>query len=89
MKVGNILLSHRVALAPMTRLRATASHVPFAPLVKEYYSQRVSLPGSLLITEATIIAPKATAYPNIPGIYNDEQIAAWKVVGHIPVQMKV
>jgi NADPH2 dehydrogenase len=48
--------------------------------VAEYYSQRSSVSGTLLIAEATFIAPQAGGYPNIPGIYSDAQIVAWKKV---------
>ncbi|KAF7377291.1 putative inactive dehydrogenase EasA [Mycena sanguinolenta] len=48
--------------------------------VREYYTQRASVPGTLLITEATFIAPKAGGIPNAPGIWSEEQIAAWKQI---------
>jgi NADPH2 dehydrogenase len=48
--------------------------------MKEYYSQRSSIPGSLLISEGTFIAPKAGGYHNAPGIWSKEQISAWKEV---------
>ncbi|KAF8980712.1 hypothetical protein BDQ17DRAFT_1438830 [Cyathus striatus] len=80
-KVGAIELQHRVVLAPLTRLRAgKKSHIPNVPLVKEYYTQRASRPGTLLITEATFIAPQAGGNDNVPGIWNQEQIAAWKEI---------
>ncbi|KAF8057172.1 hypothetical protein FPV67DRAFT_582237 [Lyophyllum atratum] len=80
-KIGNIALQHRLVLAPLTRYKSTKSaHVPVVRLMKEYYSQRSSVPGSLLITEATFIAAKAGGYPNIPGIWSEEQTRAWKEV---------
>jgi NADPH2 dehydrogenase len=79
-QVGNLTLKHRVVLAPLTRFRATRSHAP-GPLAVEYYSQRASAPGTLLITEATLVAAKAGSYSNVPGIYTDEQIGGWKKVG--------
>lgn len=85
-QVGNVTLAHRVAFAPCTRMRATPAHVP-GPLTAEYYAQRASVPGTMLITEATFIAAQAGLYPNIPGIYNDAQIAAWKEVG-VPLPSK-
>ncbi|KAK7451304.1 hypothetical protein VKT23_012646 [Stygiomarasmius scandens] len=78
-KLGDVVLKHRVALAPLTRFRVDAKHVPL-PIVKEMYAQRASTPGTLLITEATFIAARAGGYPNAPGIWSDEQIAAWKEV---------
>ncbi|KAJ5341020.1 Aldolase-type TIM barrel [Penicillium brevicompactum] len=94
LRVGRVDLSNRIAMAPMTRFRADDNHVPL-PFVKEYYAQRASVPGTLLITEATFISARAGGYPNVPGIYNDAQIAAWKEVtdavhakgSHIYVQL--
>ncbi|KAH7906896.1 hypothetical protein BJ138DRAFT_567017 [Hygrophoropsis aurantiaca] len=77
--VGEIDLQHRVVLAPLTRLRAYASHVP-GPHAATYYAQRASTPGTLLITEATIISQNAGGYPHIPGVYTAEQISAWKEI---------
>ncbi|KAF7344506.1 putative inactive dehydrogenase EasA [Mycena sanguinolenta] len=77
--VGDIELSHRIVYAPTTRLRADASHAPL-PLVAEYYQQRASTPGSLLISEATFIAARAGGYKHAPGIWSEAQIAAWKKI---------
>ncbi|KAF2712590.1 FMN-linked oxidoreductase [Pleomassaria siparia CBS 279.74] len=79
LKVGNLSLKNRIALAPLTRLRANDTHVPL-PMMAEYYSQRASAPGTLLISEATVIGTQYGGYPNVPGIYTDEQISAWKSV---------
>ncbi|KAJ5514632.1 Aldolase-type TIM barrel [Penicillium fimorum] len=79
LRVGRVELSNRIAMAPMTRFRADDNHIPL-PFVKDYYAQRASVPGTLLITEATFISARAGGYPNVPGIYNDAQIAAWKEV---------
>jgi NADPH2 dehydrogenase len=46
----------------------------------EYYRQRSSVPGTLIVTEATFIDARAGGYANAPGIYNDEQVAAWKKI---------
>lgn len=79
--VGKLNLEHRVVLAPMTRFKATKStHVPALPLVKNFYSQRGSTPGTLLITEGALIAPEASGWDHVPGIWSKEQIAAWKEV---------
>ncbi|KAJ6529038.1 hypothetical protein DFH09DRAFT_1045369 [Mycena vulgaris] len=80
LQVGNLALQHRVVLAPLTRYKATEEHVLFLPLVSEYYGQRASRAGTLLITEATFIAAKAGGYSHVPGIWNAEQITAWKEV---------
>ncbi|KAK1220302.1 hypothetical protein PQX77_016949, partial [Marasmius sp. AFHP31] len=74
------MLSHRVVLAPLTRFRADKNHVPHVQLVKEYYSQRGSKPGTLLISEATLIHPRAGGSAHVPGIWSDAQIEAWKEI---------
>ena len=79
LKVGNIELKNRVAMAPLTRFRASDEHV-ILPMAAEYYGQRASTPGTLLITEATYISKQHGGYPNVPGIHNQEQIDAWKKV---------
>ena len=78
-KVGTVSLQHRVAMAPLTRYRANSEHVP-GDLMVEYFSQRASAPGTLLLTDATPIAAKAGGYENVPGIYTDAQIKGWKKV---------
>ncbi|KAI9004869.1 hypothetical protein CLU79DRAFT_850125 [Phycomyces nitens] len=77
-QVGASLLKHRVVLAPLTRMRATADHVP-VPLMAEYYQQRAT-EGGLLIAEATFITEEVGPFPLTPGIYNDKQIKAWKEI---------
>ena len=72
-------LQHRVVLAPLTRMRANDQHVP-SPLAPEYYAQRASVPGTLLISEGTFPAAQAGGLNNVPGIWSEEQIAAWKPV---------
>jgi NADPH2 dehydrogenase len=68
-------------MAPLTRFRSSDSHVPLVPLMATYYAQRASsLPGTLLVTEATFISPSAGGYDNVPGIFNQAQIDAWKQV---------
>ncbi|KAL2170449.1 hypothetical protein VTG60DRAFT_4829 [Thermothelomyces hinnuleus] len=77
----SIKLGHRIAMAPLTRFRASDEHVPIPDLAATYYAQRAaSLPGTLLVTEATFISPSAGGYDNVPGIYNADQVAAWRRV---------
>jgi NADPH2 dehydrogenase len=79
LRVGAMNLQHRVVMAPLTRLRANKDHV-HGELAKTYYSQRSSFPGTLIISEATFIAPQAVGYANVPGVWTDAQIAGWKQV---------
>ncbi|MBC2839005.1 alkene reductase [Robiginitalea sp. SC105] len=70
-------LKNRVVMAPMTRSRATADHIP-TPLMAEYYGQRSG--AGLIITEGTAPSPNGAGYPRIPGIYTPEQMEAWKPI---------
>jgi NADPH2 dehydrogenase len=49
-------------------------------MAAEYYGQRASVPGTLLVSEATIIAEPYGGYPNVPGIYTQAHIDAWKKI---------
>lgn len=51
--------------------------VPTQAMV-EYYARRAD--AGLIISEATIIRPDAQGYPNVPGLFSDEQIQGWKKV---------
>jgi N-ethylmaleimide reductase len=78
-QVGPITLSHRVVMAPLTRLRSEQpSDVP-SDLMVEYYAQRAS-EGGLIISEATPVALTGRGYIGAPGIYNDAHIAGWKKI---------
>ncbi|KAJ3970908.1 NADH:flavin oxidoreductase/NADH oxidase [Lentinula raphanica] len=80
-RVGRLELQHRIVYPPQTRYKATRNgHVPLLPIVKEYYSQRASMPGTLLITEAVLISDKAGGKTHLPGIWNQNQIDAWKEI---------
>lgn len=48
--------------------------------VSEYYEQRASVPGTLLISEATVVSKAAACVPNVPGIWSEAQVAAWRGV---------
>lgn len=78
LQVGRCALRHRVVMAPMTRLRANDDHVP-GKMMFEYFTQRASVPGTLLITDASFISANSRGRDeNAPGIYTDAQIQAWK-----------
>jgi len=75
--VGEIDLSNRIVMAPLTRNRAIAGQVP-GPLTVEYYRQRAT--AGLIISEASQISPMAQGYLDTPGIHTAEQIAGWRKV---------
>ncbi|KAJ9542570.1 hypothetical protein OSB04_029076 [Centaurea solstitialis] len=70
-------LSHRVVLAPLSRLRSY-NFIP-QPHAILYYSQRTSK-GGLLISEASGISDTAQGLPNTPGIWKKEHVEAWKPI---------
>ncbi|KAH8110944.1 NADH:flavin oxidoreductase/NADH oxidase [Phellopilus nigrolimitatus] len=72
-RVGALALQHRVVYAPTTRFRADDAHVP-ADAMAAYYAQRASVPGTLLIAEATLVAAKAGGVDNAPGIWSAAQV---------------
>ncbi|TFY53576.1 hypothetical protein EVG20_g10050, partial [Dentipellis fragilis] len=78
--LGALTLQHRIVLAPLTRFRANDAHEP-QDVTVEYYAQRASVSGTLLICEPTFVAPEAGGYDNVPGVWSDAQIAQWKKVG--------
>jgi N-ethylmaleimide reductase len=79
LKVGPYQLKHRVALAPLTRLRAAKPSLAPRPLNAEYYAQRAT-PGGLLIAEASPVLATGFGSPSVPGIYTDAQTEGWKKV---------
>lgn len=75
-KLGQIELSNRVVMAPMTRSRAL-KNIP-NELMAKYYSQRAT--AGLIITEGTSPSPNGLGYPRIPGLFNQTQADGWKMV---------
>lgn len=76
--VGPYALSHRVVMAPLTRMRSDPGDIP-SDLMVEYYAQRAS-EGGLIISEATPVSIRGYGYAGAPGIYSDSQIAGWRRV---------
>ncbi|AVF76225.1 alkene reductase [Vibrio alginolyticus] len=76
-ELGQLALDNRAIMAPLTRARAGADHIP-NDLMVEYYAQRAS--AGLIIAECTMVMEGTSAFMAEPGIYNEEQIAAWKKV---------
>jgi len=74
---GAISAPNRIFMAPLTRCRADADHVPTA-LMAEYYAQRAS--AGLVIAEATMAMAGNSSFWMEPGIYSAAQVAGWKTV---------
>jgi len=72
-QLGSLVLTRRVFMAPMTRIRAHACAVP-GELAATCYSQRAS--AGLIVTETTQISPMGKGYSNTPVIHSPEQVQA-------------
>lgn len=76
--IGSLTLTNRIVMAPLTRCRADADHVPTA-IMAEYYAQRAS--AGLIVVEATMAMEGNSAFGGRePGIYSAAQVSAWKTV---------
>lgn len=74
---STVTLKNRIVMAPLTRCFADADLAP-TELMADYYARRADT--GLIITEAILVTQKGQGYPNTPGLYNENQIAKWKVV---------
>src|SRR5271154_3644026 len=79
LKIGPYQLSHRVVMAPLTRMRAEKPSLAPRPLNAEYYAQRAT-PGGLIIAEATPVMPTGHGNPGVPGVYTQTQVEGWRRV---------
>ncbi|EPS98162.1 hypothetical protein FOMPIDRAFT_1024742 [Fomitopsis schrenkii] len=59
------------------RFRADDQHVPSVHAAEYYYAQRVTVSGTLLITEGTSPSANAGGLKFVPGIWSDAQVEAW------------
>lgn len=92
-QLGDLTLTNRMVMAPMTRNRADEKGVVPALMVN-YHQQRAS--AGLIVAEATPVSPDAVGYPFTPGIYTDAQVASWRTLtdavhsagGHIFIQLQ-
>jgi 2,4-dienoyl-CoA reductase-like NADH-dependent reductase (Old Yellow Enzyme family) len=91
-QVGDLHLPNRIFMAPLTRLRGTPDHIP-TPIIAEYYAQRAS--AGLILSEGIPVDPLGVGYANVPGIWSQQQVEAWKPItaavhkagGHIFAQI--
>ncbi|MEC9433159.1 MAG: alkene reductase [Pseudomonadota bacterium] len=74
--LGGLTLKNRAAMAPMTRARSPRN-VPTAETAR-YYAQRAG--AGLIVTEGTVISPEGSGFAGCPGLWSDEQVAAWRPV---------
>jgi N-ethylmaleimide reductase len=76
-RLGDLTLSNRIVMAPLTRSRAVEGNIP-GPLAAEYYAQRATV--GLIIAEATQVSDTAQGYADTPGLHTPAQVAGWKKV---------
>jgi len=76
-RLGAVTAPSRILMAPLTRARATMDHVP-TPIMVDYYRQRAG--AGLIISEATGISPQGLGWPYAPGIWNADQVEAWRSI---------
>ncbi|MAG67234.1 MAG: NADH:flavin oxidoreductase [Pseudomonas sp.] len=77
--LGNLALSNRIVMAPMTR-NFSPKGVPNQAVV-DYYRRRAESGVGLIITEGTVVDhAAANGYPNVPHFYGEDALAGWKQV---------
>ena len=76
--IGDLRLSNRIVMAPLTRNRADANGDCPNELMALYYAQRAS--AGLIISEGAQISPQGKGYAWTPGIYSGPQIEGWRKV---------
>lgn len=91
--LGDLTLTNRIVMAPMTRNRANAEGVP-TDIMATYYEQRAD--AGLIVSESAPISGQGVGYPCTPGLYSAPQIAGWHRIteavhargGHIFAQLQ-
>ena len=80
LQAGALSLASRIAMAPLTRNRAPGA-LPNARMAA-YYRQRANpqTGAGLIITEATAISHQGQGYADVPGIWSEAQVQAWRAV---------
>ncbi|HEX4443707.1 MAG TPA: alkene reductase [Galbitalea sp.] len=77
-ELGELTLPNRIVMAPMSRSRSYGPAALPNDMTIEYYRQRAS--AGLLISEGIQPSAGGRGYPATPGLYSEEQVAAWKKV---------
>ncbi|CRK57219.1 Flavoprotein NADH-dependent oxidoreductase [Alloactinosynnema sp. L-07] len=79
--LGDLHLPNRVVMAPTTRARAANAALAPTDLHVAYYAQRAS--AGLIVTEGTWVSERAIGFVNVPGVYSEEQVGAWRRVTEV------
>ncbi|ASZ12761.1 NADH:flavin oxidoreductase [Chitinophaga pendula] len=78
--IAQLTLKNRLAVAPMSRISADAAGVPGAAMLA-YYQGYAAGGFGLVISEGIYTDDHfSQAYPQQPGLVNEEQVAGWQVI---------
>lgn len=82
-KIGNLELANRFAMAPMTRSRSPGG-VPGED-VAAYYRRRAENGVGLILTEGTVVNhPASAGGPSVPRFFGEDALAGWyRVVNEV------
>jgi N-ethylmaleimide reductase len=75
-KLGSLVLSNRVVMAPLTRNRAVGN-LP-GSLMVQYYAQRAQ--AGMILTEGASPSPHGLGYARTPGLFSQQQVAGWRSI---------
>jgi anthraniloyl-CoA monooxygenase len=75
-RLREMSLRNRVVMSPMAMYSATDGLPDDFHLV--HYGARALGGAGLIITEMTCVSPEGRITPGCPGIWNDDQVAAWR-----------
>ena len=78
-KLGSLVLPHRIAMAALTRCRANAKTAVPSDLHVQYYTER-SEGAAFVLTECAGVSKIGTSYPGACGLWSEEQTDGWKKV---------
>ncbi|KAJ8591529.1 FMN-linked oxidoreductase, partial [Rhizopogon salebrosus TDB-379] len=77
--IGPLTLHNRVIMSALTRSRSVPTNVP-NDINLEYYVQRARGGAGLIATEGALVCQQGSEWQNAPGIWNQEQVVAWKKI---------
>jgi len=75
---GDLELSNRIVMAPLTRMRAPLKGAVPNTLMREYYEQRAT--AGLIVSEGTFVSDQARGWYGVPGVYTETQRKGWQEV---------
>lgn len=76
-RLGDLTLSNRMVMVPMTRARAAAGGLA-TPSMATYYAQRAT--AGLIVSEGVQPSLVGQSNPGTPGLHTQEQVGSWRAV---------